>query len=31
MANSVLSLPIGPHLAAEQADQVVRETSRAAE
>jgi dTDP-4-amino-4,6-dideoxygalactose transaminase len=29
MANSVLSLPIGPHLAAEQADQVVRETSRA--
>jgi dTDP-4-amino-4,6-dideoxygalactose transaminase len=31
MANSVLSLPIGPHLAAEQADQVVRETSRASE
>jgi dTDP-4-amino-4,6-dideoxygalactose transaminase len=31
MANSVLSLPIGPHLAAEQADQVVKETSRASE
>jgi dTDP-4-amino-4,6-dideoxygalactose transaminase len=31
MANSVLSLPIGPHLAREQADQVVKETSRASE
>jgi dTDP-4-amino-4,6-dideoxygalactose transaminase len=31
MANSVLSLPIGPHLAAEEADQVVRETSRASQ
>ena len=31
MANSVLSLPIGPHLASEQADQVVKETSRASE
>lgn len=30
LANTVLSLPIGPHLAKEQADQVVRETGRAA-
>ena len=31
IAKTVLSLPIGPHLASEQADQVVRETRKAAE
>lgn len=31
IAKTVLSLPIGPHLASDQADQVVRETRKAAE